>query len=43
MEIGGRHNILPLLPSLIAAAASSPLTVTGLPTIPSLCPICPRP
>ena len=36
MEIGGqRHNILPLLPSLIAAAASSPLDpVTGLPSMP---------
>ncbi|QTN26256.1 DEAD/DEAH box helicase [Rhodoferax sp. AJA081-3] len=36
MEINGqRHNILPLLPDLIAAAASSPInTETGLPEIP---------
>jgi|JI10StandDraft_1071094.scaffolds.fasta_scaffold31174_2 superfamily II DNA or RNA helicase len=36
MEINGqRHNILPLLPELIAAAANSPInTDTGLPEIP---------
>ena len=36
MEINGqRHNILPLLPELIAAAANSPInTETGLPEIP---------
>jgi superfamily II DNA or RNA helicase len=36
MEINGqRHNILPFLPELIAAAANSPLDPeTGLPTIP---------
>ena len=36
MEINGqRHNILPLLPDLIAAAANSPInTETGLPEIP---------